>query len=416
MTDSLSDPPSSLRAVEIEPRSLPFGTYQPKGRSALVKHVVRLPVTVRRALGVNDYVIALVDSMVTACAIVLEESDVPLIDRLSASDREFAIADAEPAWVVDALQNVSDSAMSEWVARLQRADHRKILNRLLGTARLNEIQAGIHEDGRIVLMAIRFGVNHLRPWALALDDTLRVLDDQQRGQVGLPQGLSSSFFGLILNAEQILGVTLRDELRIRFPDEAEAFELGEDEVAAAMRQFRTILRANADENLGALSEVFARKVRGARDALQFSEDGVSQAANSLVELIDRIAREAFSDEDIMAWITVNRLTPSDYTYKGPGGNLRPTKRAQLECLTWAGAEIKKDPTTLNVQKIAAFSLLNIRATLQRLKHADENTPEERVLLMDLLSAIDGTAILMIRACWALAGKERLENLRRRFTD
>ena len=35
-----------------------------------------------------------------------------------------------------------------------------------------------------------------------------------------------------------------------------------------MTQFRTIVRANADKNLSELSEVFSRKMQGARDALE----------------------------------------------------------------------------------------------------------------------------------------------------
>ena len=402
--------------MEIERQSPPFGEYQPQGRSALVKQVVRLPVTVRRLLGVNDYVIALVDSMVTACVIVLEDSDIPLIERWSASNKEFAILKEAPAWVTDALRNVSESAMAEWVNRLQRADHKKVLNRLLGTAAFNRLQTGLHQDGRIIVMAIRVGTNYLRPWALALDDALNVLNDDQKGEVGLPYGLGSSCFGLILNAEQILGIALRDEMRLRFPEEADHVELTEGEVEAAMTQFRTIVRANADKNLSELSEVFSRKMQGARDALEHSADGVSQAANSLVELIDRIAREAFSEDEVMEWIALNGLSVPDHTYPAPGGKVRPTKRAQVQCLVWAGAQIKDDPQTLNLPKIAAFALLNIRDNLQKLKHADQDTPDERALLMDFLNAIEGTTMLMIRACWALAGRDRLAALRQQFND
>ena len=54
--------PLGCQNVEIERQSPPYGDYQPQGRSALVKQVVRLPVPVRRVLGANDYLIALVDS------------------------------------------------------------------------------------------------------------------------------------------------------------------------------------------------------------------------------------------------------------------------------------------------------------------------------------------------------------------
>lgn len=98
----------------------PYGAYQPAGRSALVRRVVRVPVPIRRVLGVNDYVAAAVDSIVTMCAIVLEESEVPLLERLSQTGSEFAVLKEAPDWITDALQHVSDTALTDWLNRLKR--------------------------------------------------------------------------------------------------------------------------------------------------------------------------------------------------------------------------------------------------------------------------------------------------------
>lgn len=401
--------------MQIERVRPPYGAYQPVGRSALVRRVVRVPVPIRRVLGVNDYVVAAVDSIVTMCAIVLEESEVPLLERLSQTGSEFAVLKEAPDWIADALQHVSDTALTEWVNRLKRADHLRVLNRLLGTAAFDAMRGDLQEDARTVLMAVRVGVNFLRPWALAMDDALGILTEEQRKDVGMPAALESSFFGMVLNAEELIGTSLSSEIGLKFPEHPEHQALEPAEVAAAMDQFRTVLRARADSDLAELSDVFSRKVRDARDALDHSVDGVSQAANSLVELIDRIAREAFSDAKVLEWLAANGLHDSRHTYSVAEGRCRPTKRGQLLCLAWAGAPMKEAaPGALNLQKVAAYALLNIRDSLQKLKHADEDTEAERVLLRRLLDAIEATTVLMVKAAWAMSGREHVQALRAQF--
>lgn len=388
---------------------LPYGEYVPVGRSALVRRVVALPVRVRRTLGVNDYVIGLVDSLVTICAIALEETDLPILQRLSDADHEFAIIGQDPDWIATALQYASEPVLADWAQRLQRADHQRVLNQLLGTAGLHSMRREAERDTRIVLTAAQVGMRFLGPWALAMDDALGTLTEAQRHEIGLTGKVGSSLFGLALNADAVIGTSLSSSSGIAFPEDIQAVILEPAEVASAVDQFRDVLRARSDENLAGLGDVFIRKIRGARDALEHSADGVSQAANSLVELIDRIAREAFSERDVLQWLDDNGL---DMTYQTPEGRRRPNKRAQLLCLAWAGARVKAAaPGTWDLPKIAAYALVNIRDNLQKLKHADEDSAEERELLSRLLDAIEATTLLMVRAAWATVGPEHVETLR-----
>ncbi len=400
---------------EIELARPPYGEYQPVGRSVLVKRVVALPATVRRVLGVNDYVVALVDSIVTMCAIVLEHSEVPLLQRLSDAQQEFTVLKEAPTWITEALQYVSDADLASWVKRLERADNRKVLNRLLGTATFNAMRQDAQDDARTVLLATRIGVNVMRPWALAMDDALAALTDMQRQEIGFPQAFDTSLFRLALNADEVLGTTLSSEVGLKIPEDIESLRLRPAEVEATMGQFRDLLRARADENLAELGDVFSRKIRGARDALDYSVDGVSQGANSLVELIDRIARDAFSEAEVLEWLRANGRGNGHHVYTTAEGKTRPTKQAQLLCLAWAGAPTKQEaPGAVSFQKMAAYALLNIREALQKLKHADENTEAERVLLRRSLDAIEAAIVLMVKMSWALVGREYVQALRMRL--
>lgn len=402
--------------MNTERNDLPYGPYQPVGRSAMVERVMLLPRPVRKVLGANDYIIAAVDSLVTFCAIVLEESDAPLPQRLIDGQSEFAALQEPPEWITAAVSEITDTELADWAKRLQHADRKKVLNRLLGTATFTQLRQDMTADARVVLTALRVGVSFIRPWALAMDDSLNVLTQAQKDEVGVPRALVASLFGIVLNFEELLGVALADEIGLKFPSESEKPFLTEIEIQTAMQQLRKLVRASADENLTDLSEVFSRKMRGARDALDFSVDGVSQAANSLVELIDRIAREAFTEDEVATWLQDNGLFDEHHTYEAEKKR-RPTKRSQLMCLAWAGSQIvasEVDP--INLQKIAALSLLNVRDSLQKLKHSDKDTADERALLTQYLGTIEGTIMLMVKVCWITAGRERVQVMRQQFSS
>jgi hypothetical protein len=141
---------------------------------------------------------------------------------------------------------------------------------------------------------------------------------------------------------------------------------------------------------------------------------VSQAANSLVELLDRMAREAFSEATVMDWLAGNSLQDPKHVFVAQDGSRRPTKRAQFLCLAWAGGPVNEQPNVLNLQKLIALALVNVREKLQKLKHSDAGTEEERELLLRLLNTIEGSTMILARACWGAAGKQRVSELHQRL--
>lgn len=153
---------------------------------------------------------------------------------------------------------------------------------------------------------------------------------------------------------------------------------------------------------------------GARNALEFSVDGVSQAANSLVELIDRFGREAFNDEEILEWIKFNNLKWEDYTWSDKnGGEYRPTKTAILMCLSWAGKRIDANNGQMNIQSICAYTLVNLRSKLQKLKHADTGSEDEQEEILAVIQTLEGAISIMVRAGWAQFGKADIDSIRDR---
>lgn len=399
----------------MEPPDPPYGNFVPRGRSRLAADAARLPIRVRLALGIDDYVIALLDSLVTLCAIVEEDTGIPLLERLEAAEVEFPAVEGTVDWITDGLNHLSGPTLADWADKLSKPDRRKVLNRALGTATYNTLREGLREDARIVLTAIHRGTEFFQPWAVVIDDAISTLTADQRRELAAERLAGMPLIEVVISIDALVGTTLQDDLRLSRPGANRARPMVASEVEVVKDQVRAVVRTRSDENMTRLSRVLLRKIRGARDALQYSEDGVSQAANSLVELIDRLVRESFSEEEVLRWLDENGLDPRDHLYPDPSGRQHPTKRAQLLCLAWAGGPVRADPEAFDIQKLAAFALLNVRNQLQKLKHADEAIEEEMAMLYSLLNVIEGTTTLIVRGCWALAEPARLGELRSRLS-
>lgn len=135
----------------------PFGVYRPAGRSKLAARMAQLPLRLRRSVGMNDYFVAAIDGLVTLCAIVIEEANDPLLDRLNAAKDEFAILDVSPAWVAKTLTTVSEEELTRWVKHLFASDGKKVLNRMLGTATYSAMAKSLDQDVRTILGAVQVG-------------------------------------------------------------------------------------------------------------------------------------------------------------------------------------------------------------------------------------------------------------------
>lgn len=394
--------------------SAPIGDYEPSGRSALASRLATLPLRVRRALGLNDYLLAAVDGLVTLCAIVIEEAEGPLLDRLSAAKSEFALLKETPEWLARTLTTMSEEEVLRKAKRLFASDSKKVINRMVGSAVYSALAKALDQDLRTVLRAVQVGATYFRPWAVAMDDALAELSPAQRADAGLVGDVGASMFVVVLNVQELIGAALVDEAQLRCPVGVEPLELTEEQLLDAASEFRSLIQARADENLAELGTALARKLQGARDALQYSADGVSQAASSLVELLDRMAREAFSEEVVMEWLADNSLLDTKHVYVAPDGRHRPTKRAQFLCLAWAGGPVNEQPSVLNFQKLVALALLSVREKLQKLKHSDTGTEQERELLLRLLNTVEGATMILARACWGTAGRQRISELHERL--
>lgn len=161
-----------------------------------------------------------------------------------------------------------------------------------------------------------------------------------------------------------------------------------------------------------LSRALSRKINGARDALDNSRDSVSQASNSLVEFIDRLITEVFTTEEILLWLQNNKhaIQGNNFTYLKQGNILCPTTTGKALCFVYAGEPVPKKISIY--AKTAAEGIKKVREELQKIKHADTGTQEEKELVKRALDAVEGFFLFAIKFGWSSSDKHDL--LKKKF--
>lgn len=254
------------------------------------------------------------------------------------------------------------------------------------------------------------------PFAVAIDDCIAVLTPEQLAEAEVFSPDASTFLQIGLMVDTFFDNVFEGRLQQRFitarPGEMQAWNIADLETIAD--QLHELLEGRTRDVLEQISGRLARKVRGARDALQGSADAASQAANSLIEFIDRTLREAFTEEYALDWLKRNRPIDRSLTYFDANQKKeRPTKRGQALCFIFAGEDIKQP---IPIHETIASSLNETRRGLQKIKHADTGTPEELDQLRQFMASVEGFVMYAVRIGWAGVNEDRVAELKQRLGD
>lgn len=384
------------------------------GRSELANELATLEPQVRELLGLPDALVLTLDVVIAAARLLLDDSDPrPWHERLDDLSVLAAQLAPDADRLLDEVRAIA-SDPSALVQRLRSRDAQRFVHRLVGEARFNRLRSAMKADGAVIVLGVRRAMRSLMPLALALDDCVAFLTP---GQVATLEGFGKfgdSLLRMVVAADASLDKVLDlglpfHELTLR---EGELEPLtndisaGIDEIADHLHE---VLEGRSSEVLLELSTRLSRKVQGARDALETSADGVSQAANSLVEFVDRLLREAFAEEDVMGWVSRNRRQGPELSYEDKNlGRMRPTKRAQALCFVFGGHD-HDESNVLN--EMAAAGVVAARTRLQQLKHADDGGSDEVPTLRRLIAAVEGFVVFSVRVGWIDLSDEELLSIR-----
>ena len=393
------------------------------GRSALALELSRLPPDLRELLVIDDGLIVFTDIMISVSRVLIDDSDSrSWRERLKDVDVALPEIDEERLQLfADGLSELAREG-NPTLARIKDEGFQRFLRRLLGAARYDRLELALRSDAAVMVVAVRRILRNIMPIAVALDDCFAVVRPGQMAHLSSLSQLSqfSQFSQLsysVLQAILQIDTLLDKAIDIGLPilsvpareEEVRASKLDLDELAD---QLHILLESQSGALINSLSRKLARKVQGARQALEFSEDGISQAANSLVELVDRLLRESFDRDSVVEWVEREYPQSRHLLLFEKEGRLRPTKRAEALCFVYAGQPAKDNANGLH--ELVATALAEARSVLEKIKHADTGSPEELDSLKRQMAAVEGALVYALRVGWAIAGDEELKALQVRL--
>lgn len=354
------------------------------------------------ALRINESMVLVTEAIVSVCRALTDSSDTrPWQEKIEDCFADFDEEKLEET--LKAFVEVCEADKPEnWAEKFKNANYKNFVERLLGAAQYRLLVNAVMEDGAVVALAIRRGVRALMPFAVAGSDALSLMSKEQLKAAKRIDALAINAVQIIVSLDGFLGEKLLSALpmEVTAATSSDLTAWTPDGADDLVLQFRTLVTDASAKRVERANSTLVRKIRGARDALKYSEDGISQAANSLIELLDRIMREAFPPDSVLSWVDGNLPDEPDLTYL-KDGQRAPTKRAEALCFVHGGGpvmprdankyDIGEGPSFLH--DVVALGLISARNKLQKLKHADGGTPEEREQLMAVLSALEGALML-----------------------
>ncbi|WP_143063761.1 hypothetical protein [Streptomyces sp. Ag109_O5-10] len=306
-----------------------------------------------------------------------------------------------------------------WLENFNGDSYRKFAEKLLGAARYRLLIQAFQEDAAVLALAVRRGVRALMPFAIAWGDALSLVSKNQIKPASRAQFLAFNAVDMVLGLDAFLGEKVLSSLPMARATGggADLEEWKKEESDDLVAKFRKLVTESSMRRVERANSSLVRKIRGARDALTYSEDGVSQAANSLIELIDRIMREAFPPSVVLAWVDTNFPDEPETTHIQDGVR-KPTKRAESLCFIYGGEPVlPREPTQFDdgtgpspLHDVLARVLVSARNKLQKMKHFDSGSPEEREQIGAVLSALEGALMLGLAIGGVSADKTHLPEL------
>lgn len=414
-----------MGAVDTSTFALPgVGRYRLSGRSALASELLAISDRARNALLIPDLAILALDVLVATARLLTDDDDPrrPL-DRLN--DLADLVPDLEDderlaelaSWAQAALLNFEPNR-EQIERRLKRLTSQSFLaaaRRMIGAAAYDRAMAAFNSDAAVVALALRRALRHLMPIAVAIDDCAALLPEDALDEFNVADLLAASSLRMLITLDGLFDNLM--EGRFSFADLTQRVEdhhaLSLEDLEAIAGRLHDVIEAQTRTNLLALNTSLARKIQGAIDAMNGSADAASQAANSIVEFIDRTLRNAFEDEYVLEWIQRNELKRRDFVYLTPDGDVRPTKRAQALCFVCAGNDLDDG---LVLHQMAAAALYQARRSLQRIKHADEGTEAELAEVREVMRGVQGFLTYAVRVGWAAASDDAVASLRSRLAS
>lgn len=359
-------------------------------RSAFVRLVAVQKVALTD-LGFETLAFKMWDLLVNLCSRLVDyESEAPWYSRLEACFEDSNLDELMPM-----LEAVREETYKGWLKKIKSREYQKYVRRLLGSGSFDLLKAALFEDLALFALVSRGAVRAMVPFCAAMQDAMGVLQEADLQFVPGVDVASLHVLDLAIKGELSLNCFIkRNGPSLASLDRSNDSWAGDAEMLEGLA--RRWVSVSARRKVRARNAHLARKMRGAREALLHSVDGVSQAANSIIELIDRLLR-SYPDAYVLNW--VDKYVPDaeeELSYLVEDTR-RPTKRAQALCLLSGGMNVMKDEhgSRIRLLELPVDVVLTARKNLQRIKHADDGSAGERAEVAALLTGVEAALMLLL---------------------
>ncbi|GGR01906.1 hypothetical protein [Kitasatospora griseola] len=371
-------------------------------QSKIAAFLRSLDPAVLSALQIGEAEIIAIDLIVSGCSTMTE-----IGDSRHWSERLESFFSQIPEEKLETLARyVVEGNLEELLAEIHRRAtsgmYSMFVLRLLGAARYRAMLTAAKQDGAVVSLVLRRLIRSVMPFAVAWGDAVGLMSKAQvKAATQLDTRILLNAVQLVVDVDAFFGEKVLTGLPMQETSATtDDLEIWDPRAAPQFTQtFRALISDATVKRVERANSGLVKKIRGARHALQYSEDGISQAANSLIELIDRILREAFPQETSLAWVHANFDDFDGLTHIEKGVE-KPTKLAEALCFVYGGGP-RPEPIAVNgveqagsvVHEMIARVIVTARNHLQKMKHADAGTQEEREQLLRILAAVEGALMI-----------------------
>lgn len=306
-----------------------------------------------------------------------------------------------------------DKTMRAVKRAITQHDSYSFLLRAFGNSDGASLAAALRQDVAFLAVFTARLTRGLMPIVAAWEDTLCVLSNSDRAALARKVSLPIDCLQVLIDFENAFTGVMTERLPKEMIEAAteQITILDADNIIPDEEHVHLYLIHDGENRVALIDPALVKKLKGAATALKLSEDGVSQAANSLIELIDRILRGTASDESVLNWLGENQLQRGETTYS-KNGMERPTKFGQCLYFLYGGGHVldctKQDDGTVVFASIyfyLAKSLVAARNDLQEIKHTDNGTADERSRINRDANAIIGVVEFASRFGWVYRGPE-----------
>ncbi len=370
--------------------------------SALARELARLGATRRSRLQISDDWLVAIEIMYVVAAGYARSTGPGWWPEVEAGLAASTCIDLDAA---SGREPSSTLETPPWVKNLPTTGWKHV-HRTVGAGAAMRLRRALEEDLEVWTPAMRKGLRDLLPLARALDLCVGTVDPVRLSQLESLRALRDA---------RAVDFLVKIDVTIQRKLEQQSTIVGPSSLASII-DLLPMLGSNTEnrvvEQLVALRSPLLRKLRGAREVIGATSDDVSQAANSLIEFIDRLFRSAFTPKEVLTWVSM--YLPHRYdelTFRQQGCD-RPTRRAEALCLMHAGCA---PPEEYSIAEAAALALANSRNSLQGLKHADCPTELERQNLVTYLDVVEAAFLLVFQLGWRAADETALTLLRQRLS-